>query len=161
MGIEPAFINAYRIKKEIIDSIENKFTLISSHHSYTSIIENALLANTGNKQIGFLKVQFYERLMVVALLKEGALQLIQSYNFQNADTIAYHLSNIIQQFGLLPQDVEINISGLIDFNGEELACIRQFFTAISFDNISTKHALLNDNDHYPLHYFSPFIKLLV
>lgn len=158
---EPSFINAYRIKKEIIDIIENKFTIGNSIHSYTSIIENVFLGTAANKHIGFLKVQFYQRLMVVVLLKDGALQLIQSYTFQNADTIAYHLSNIIQQFDLLPQDVEINISGLIYFDGEELACIRQLFTAISFDNISTQHALLNDNDHYPLHFFSPFIKLLV
>lgn len=161
INAEPELINLFRIKKDLNDMVNSNLMMVTPRHLYSKLLEDVFSNPAKIAKGNFLKIQFYYHQMLIVLMKDGQLQLIQSYSFQTADDVLYYLLNITQQFGLSPQEIQVEISGLIDIKSQKFEYIQKVFSKISFDTISNENFFRNYIGEYPLHYFSPFLNLIV
>ncbi len=150
----------YSIGKSLYDMVNSNLMMISSKHSYSKIIEEVLRSNKSAGGI-FMKVQFYNQLMVIVVMNSGKLQFIQSYSYQIVDDVLYHILNVVQQFQLPIENMMVEVAGLVNSNSSELNYLQKIFSKISFDTNITDHSFKDISKEYPLHYFSPFINLLL
>lgn len=161
VSIEPAVTDLYRVKKQLNDTVNSNLMMVNSKHLYSKLLENIFSVPEKIAKGNFLKIQFYYHSLLIILIKDSHLQLIQSYDFQIADDVLYHLLNITQQFGLAPSEIQVEISGLIDIKSHKFEYIQKVFNQISFDTISNENNFRNYIGEYPLHYFSPFLNLVL
>lgn len=161
VSIKPAVTDLYRVKKQLNDTVNSNLMMVNSKHLYSKLLENIFSVPQKIAKGNFLKIQFYYHSLLIVLIKDSHLQLIQSYDFQIADDVLYHLLNITQQFGLAPSEIQVEISGLIDIKSHKFEYIQKVFNQISFDTISNENNFRNYIGEYPLHYFSPFLNLVL
>jgi hypothetical protein len=156
--VPEGMVNVYRIKKALNDTVNSNLMMITPRHLYSKLLESIL--NNAAASVGVvLKIQFFYNLMVVVLVKEGKLQLIQSYNYKNEDDVLYYLLNIVQQFNLSLTDTQVELSGVIDVKSHHFDYIEKMFKQISFATLGNENILLNYIGDYPQHYFTPFLNL--
>lgn len=151
-------VNAYRIRKSIHELMGRHFLLYKPHHTYSGIV-NDVLTRSGLAD-HFVKVVFYNKHIVVAVTIDKQLQLVQSFVFEGKEDILYHLGNIIEQFQLDAAHSHLEISGMFD-NGSSLhKQLQSRFGLITFDTIGMD-GVFKAATGQPLHYFTPFYKLVV
>lgn len=155
---DAVLINVYRVKKSLNDIVNSNLMMVTPRHTYSKLLEN-VLNNNIVFQGAFLKLQFYNNLMNVVLLKEGRLHLIQSFNFQTPDDVLYYLLNIAEQFQISTTDTPVQISGLIDLKSPYFDYIEKVFKQISFETLKVDNVFRNYSGEYPPHYFTPFLNL--
>ena len=151
-------INAYRIKKSINELMGRHFVLYKPHHSYSKLLEDILTRTELADH--FMKVQFYSKHFIVAVVKEKQLQLIQSFAYEITEDILYHLIHISKQFGLDVSVSNLEISGMFETGSSLHKQIQELFGLITFDGMQPNGVFKLTHDH-PAHYFTPFYKLVV
>ena len=156
--VPEGLVNVYRIKKSLNDTINSNLMMITPRHLYSKLLENILNSNSISNGV-LLKIQFFYNLMLIVLVKDGKLQLIQSYNYKTEEDVLYYLLNIVQQFNLSPTDTQVELSGIIDVKSHHFDYIEKLFKQISFATVSNDNILLNYIGDYPQHYFTPFLNL--
>jgi len=151
--------NIYRIDKSLNDVIKSNFVMLSSSHVYSKILTQLL---GGNRFISgsFLKVQFYYRYMVVVLVKYGRLQMIQTFSSKTPDDVVYHLLNVVEQFSLIAEHTDIELSGIIDKKSQQYELISKIFPQCSEEKIAEENKIPLITE-YPEYYFIPFLNLVV
>ncbi len=154
----PGMVNVYRISKELNEMLNGNFANISTRHTYSKLLETILDENK-TKEEAFIKMQVYYHHMIVAVIKEGKLQLINSFNYQNAEDILYHILHIAEQLGL-PSSTKLEVSGIIDENSPQYIYLQQSFSNICFEDDTLQPLFSGHLNEYPVHYFSPFLQLL-
>lgn len=151
-------VNAYRVKKSIHDLMGRHFPLYKPHHSYSGMLQEVLTRTELADH--FIKVQFYNKHIIAAVVKNGQLQLVQSFRFDTKEDILYHLTNISQQFSLDAAHSHLEISGMFD-NGSQLhKQLQNGFGLITFDTMQAD-GVFKTASGQSLHYFTPFYKLVV
>jgi hypothetical protein len=151
-------VNAYRVRKSIHELMGRHFLLYKPHHSYSGILHDVLTRTELADH--FVKVIFYNKHIIVAVVKEKQLQLIQSFSFETKEDILYHLSNLKEQFALDAAHSNLEISGMFD-NGSQLhKQLQSRFGLITFDTMNMD-GVFKSATNQPLHYFTPFYKLVI
>lgn len=151
-------VNAYRVRKSIHELMGRHFLLYKPHHSYSHIVHDVMTRE--ERADHFVKAVFYNKHMIVAVVVNAALQLVQSFGFETKDDVLYHLSHIREQFGLDALHSHLEISGMFD-NGSILhQQLQSRFGLITFDTMNMD-GVFKSATHQPLHYFTPFYKLVV
>jgi hypothetical protein len=140
--------NIYRIPETILESFEAKFPYATQTHQYS------LLVNRKMKDEDGLFVVFYTNSLTMMLCKEGRLQVIQNFEYSNPDDSAYHLLNACKSFDVMPNQVKLHISGLIDEKSSLYAAIYKYFLHVEFDKLNSDLSLAEGIKNYPLHFFS-------
>lgn len=156
---ETKTVNAYRLRRSIHELVGRHFVLYQPHHTYSAIL-NALYANAhaGDQLV---RMQFYHRHVIVALVKQNKLQLIQSFAYGSPDDVLYYVLSIIQQFGITPIGSHLEISGMFELNTTLHQQLNKLFGQVSFDAIVADASFTAAIAQYPAHYFTPFYKLAV
>lgn len=151
-------VNAYRVKRSIHELMGRHFLLYKPHHSYSGIVHDIL--TRGELDAHFVKVVFYNKHIIAAVVKDRQLQLIQSFSFETKEDVLYHLTNIKEQFELDGAHSHLEISGMFD-NGSTLhKQLQSRFGLITFDTMNMD-GVFKAATNQPLHYFTPFYKLVV
>ncbi|MDE3253767.1 MAG: DUF3822 family protein [Bacteroidota bacterium] len=151
-------VNAYRIRKTIHEQLCRQFVLYKSHHIYTRILEDLL--NRQDLSEHFMRIQFYSKHCILAVIKENRLQLIQSFSFTADEDLLYHLIHCINQFSFTIALSHLEISGIFD-NGNLLhQQLQGLFGLITFDE-TKPDGILKLAGSYPAYYFNSFYKLAV
>ncbi|MEO8174295.1 MAG: DUF3822 family protein, partial [Sediminibacterium sp.] len=148
----------YRIRKSIHELVGRHFLLYKPHHSYSAVLQDVL--SRTELADHFVKAQFYNSHMIVAVVKNQQLQLIQSFSFEASDDIVYHLANITGQFELNISHSHLEISGSFE-NGSVLH--QQLQSMFGLLTLDTMHAdgIFKSTTGHPLHHFTPYYKLVV
>lgn len=155
---EGEMINAYRVDNSLHEWLEANHPSHTSNHAYTALLND--IFNRTELAGHFVKVIFYNRHIVVAVVKNGTLQIVQSFAFEGREDILYHLSNINEQFGLDVTHSHLEISGMFD-NGSVLhRQLQSRFGLITFDTMNMS-GIFKAAVNQPQHYFTPFYKLVV
>jgi hypothetical protein len=149
-------VNAYRVKKSLLEWVGRQFILYHPHHTYTKII-SCLLANK-IPETAFVKLQVYAAHFIIAVTKNAQLQLIQSFTYQAEEDILYHVMNILHQFQMDPSTANIEISGRMY---TESAVYKQFHKIFGEISVETTDEPAFIQETYPPHFFTPFHKLTV
>ncbi len=156
INVNEGLVNIYQVKKSLNDMVSSNLMMVTPRHVYSKLLETILNSNKVSKGV-FLKLQFYYKLMVVVLIKDGKLFLIQSYTYQTADDVLYYLLNIADQFQLSPNEAEVEISGIMDIKSHKFDYIEKLFKKISFSDIEPGNPFQNFIGEYPPHYFTHFL----
>jgi hypothetical protein len=151
-------VNVYRIKKTIYEQVNRYFLLNKPHHIYSALVADILSATDLPDHL--IKVIFYSKHLIAAVVKEGKLQLIQSFSYDTKEDVLYHLANLNRQFSLSPDHSQLEISGKFDTGSELHQQLQPMFGLISFDT-TEPDGIFKTAGEYPLHYFTPFHKLIV
>lgn len=150
--ITPASLyNVFRVPETLYSFIQAKFPDARSQHQYSVLLEEN--AADRNK----IAVIFYTGKMVVSVIKNGKYQLINSFNYQTAEDVAYSLLNICKQFELENRDIEI--SGLLEKKSALYKEIYKYFDTIELTPLPENKNFINEIVEHPAHYFSHIFAL--
>jgi hypothetical protein len=149
-------VNAYRIRKSIHETIGRHFLLYKPHHIYSKVADDLL----SRKDLAedFMFVQLYHAHMVLAVVKKGELQLIQTFHFNKQEDILYHLLNCSGQFDFDTNISHLEISGMFETGSVIHKQIQPLFGLISFDSTEPT-GVFKHTTGYPPYYFTPYAKL--
>jgi len=158
IAADSPMVNVYRIKKTIYEQVNRYFLLNKPHHIYSVLVENILAVK--DLPDHFIKVAFYSKHFIAIVVKEGKLQLVQSFAYDTKEDVLYHLANLNRQFTLNAVHSQLEISGRFDTGSELHQQLQPLFGLISFDT-TEPDGIFKTTGEYPSHYFTPFHKLIV
>ncbi|HTL07026.1 MAG TPA: DUF3822 family protein [Chitinophagaceae bacterium] len=144
--------NVFRIPAEVHHVLATHFVQGKHWHYYSLWLQHC--ANT--EQQDSMAVIFYPKRMLVTVMKNQQLLLLQSFNYEAAEDVGYHLLNICGQLGLSPQDIPLMLSGMIDHGSALHTEIFKYFGQVNLDSHLPAQPALQE---YPGHFFSPLMKL--
>ena len=155
-----SLITVYRIQKPLFDMVNSNLMMVNARHTYSKLLED-IFTEDSVLEGEFLELRFYYGYFVGIVIKSGKLQLIQSYSFQTADDILYYLLSIAKQFQLSTIETQVKVSGIIDSKSTEMDYIVKVFNIISLNTEMPDLDFKKNSSGYPLHYFTPFLNLIV
>jgi hypothetical protein len=155
--VEPGVMNVYRVNENLFNYLNQRFINATFHHSYSNIIRR-VAGNTSVLPNEFIAVQFYNTFLIAAVMKNGVLQLIQTFAYETPQDVMYFLLNIINRLELLGENLMIKISGMIDVDFKLYRELITYFKKVMIENETVPAALPELGEH-PLHYFTPFFNL--
>jgi len=150
--------NVYRVPSGLQNLIESKFSSGEYWHFYSLMLkqmEGIRKTHAGDE----LKIIFYPHRVVTALVKSGQLQMVQSFEYEIAEDVAYYLLNICQQFHCDPNTISVQFSGLVDTDSPLYTEMTKYFLHVSSENRSSQFSYAIEFDEYPLHFFTPVFSI--
>lgn len=160
VNVKASLITVYRIQKPLFDMINSNLMMVNARHTYSKLLEE-VFSKDSIPEGEFLDLRFYPGFFIASVLKSGKLQLIHSYDFQTADDILYYLLSITKQFQLSTAETQVKVSGIIDVKSPEMDYISKVFSKITINTEMPGLDFKRNISSYPLHYFTPFLNLIV
>lgn len=145
--------NVYRIPQPVIDVFATHLPVATQTHLFTGIVNRDL--PEGNH----LFTVFYSNSITIMLCREGKLQVIQNFEYNDADDCVFHLLNICKAFEVKPDSVTLHINGMIDANSGLYAAIYKYFLNIQFDPLPADYTYYESVKEQPPHFFSHLFAL--
>ena len=144
--------NVYSIPNNIINTIGELFPKANHCHLY-SLLQN--ITQTDENQLYCIINSTH---LIVQLVKEGKLQMVQTFEYKTPDDITYYLLNMCKSFDVLPQKTPILLNGFITADNLVMVELQRYFT-IEYGSLP-KSLIINDEiQKYPLHYFNHLFEL--
>ncbi|MEX6686889.1 DUF3822 family protein [Danxiaibacter flavus] len=156
--IVPDYIVAYCIPETILAAAERAFPKVSFSHKKT------LLYNTDTQEYpkdALLQVAFYRNNCSVVVYQQHAISLVQNFCYQTSEDVLYFLLNCMKQLNIENSDATVQVSGLIDKNSAMYGELYKYIANLETDDLSADKLDKAVFEDYPLHYFSPFYKMVV
>jgi hypothetical protein len=138
--------NIYAVPKELHEWITRQFSSARFWHQYSISLKN-VQASTGTSQ---LMVDFRTNELTVIAFNEKTVVLTQTFPYSTPEDVLYHLLKVCKQFGFSQENVQVNLSGLVDQNSALYKELYQYFIHIQFRTVTWQQS----NDEYPLHFFT-------
>jgi hypothetical protein len=107
-----------------------------------------------------ISVVFYPSRVLVAVTNNKQLQLLQSFSYQAAEDVSYHLLNVCNQLSLSAATVPVLLAGMIDASSTVYTEIQKYFNHADLD-VFPAAAATPALQEYPSHFFSPLLKLAI
>ncbi|MBS1578730.1 MAG: DUF3822 family protein [Bacteroidetes bacterium] len=158
LDINTPIVNVYRIKRILYEMVRTNFMMVQPKHLYTQLLENNLGGYNLHSGTS-LKIQFYNKCILLLLLKDGKLQYIQSHSCLTQDDMLYYILSLLQQFHIQPADVKVELGGQIDTRSQYYDYIKKIFTNIQFEIVASEKLMKELKENYPPHYLSPYFNL--
>lgn len=155
--VEPGIINVYRVRQDVHGYLQRRFQKVTLSHAYSNIIRRATSHTSGHTD-ELITIQFYNTFMIVVVVKNGGLQLIQTFMYETPEDVLYYLLNITRQFELFSERLTLKISGMIDVEFKLYRELITYFKRIVLENEVGPNAIPDLGEH-PVHYFTPFFNL--
>ncbi|MDB5246552.1 MAG: hypothetical protein JWQ40_946 [Segetibacter sp.] len=157
--VEPGMMNVYRIAEDWFTVLNTYFPKTSFKHSWSNTIRT--LTDASNDFPGaFISVQFYNTSITVVAMKDKQLHLIQSFVYENPEDVLYYLLNITERLELDGDQLQLQISGMIDLDFKLYRELVKYFKNVTVEN-TDRSKVLPDTGEHPLHYFTPFFNLAI
>ncbi|HEX8277631.1 MAG TPA: DUF3822 family protein, partial [Segetibacter sp.] len=157
LPIEPGMMNVFRVPEELTTVLQHNLTQVTFEHTYSNVVK-IVASDISAFPSGCIYIQFYNTSIIVTVVKNGKLQIIQSFIYETEEDVIYYLLNLTRLFELNTVDLSIQISGLIDLDLTLYKELIAYFKHVEVQNVN-KSALLLDIKEHPLHYFTPFFNL--
>lgn len=152
--------NVYRISPDVHRLLQQQFTAGTYWHYYSLMLKSYKMFDT-NETAECIKVVFYSDKMITLVLKNGKVQLMQTFHYQDAKDVAYHLLNCCRQLAVSQEEVLLLVGGLIDRQSALSEELHKYFLNISFEEIDESIKITDELKELPLHYFSSILKMAV
>ena len=114
----------------------------------------ALLPDLIKDEQDYLFCIFSPGQLKALLVKDGKLQVMQSFNYKTPEDAAFHLLNICKGFGVDVNKVSVHLSGMIDENSALFSHLYKYFLQIKFENLPAQFQYPQEINQFPAHYFS-------
>lgn len=144
--INPGLLNCYRIPVPVSEVINEHFPQAKIKHQYSIILEQS---KCEDNQICLI---FYTQKMVVYVRKEGKIQFINSFDFQEPEDASYHILNVSKQLNI--ENPRLLVHGLIEEKSPLFTDLYKYFEEIKFAELPDNNFYTEDITQFPAHYFS-------
>ncbi|MHA4807594.1 DUF3822 family protein [Flavitalea flava] len=152
--------NVYRISPDVHQLLQQQFTAGKYWHYYSLLLKSYKMFDA-TEEVDCLKVIFYTDKMVVLVIREGKVHLMQTFHYQDAKDVAYHLLNCCHLLGLSQEKVKLQVGGLIDRQSALSTELYKYFLQITYEEIDESIKVTDELKELPLHYFSSILKMAV
>jgi len=152
--------NVYRISPDLHHLLQQQFTAGKYWHYYSLLLKSYKMFDSGSGQ-DCMKVVFYPDKMVALVVRQGKVHLMQTFHYQDARDVAYHLLNTCKQLDINPEEVRMIVGGLIDRQSILSEELYKYFLQIDFEEIDESIKITDELKELPLHYFSSILKMAV
>lgn len=149
--------NVYRVPRDIHQLLKEKFSGSQYWHYYTLLLLSPDVAQADRSHV--IKAVFYHDKFIAAFYSEGRLQLIQTFNFQTPEDVAYYLLLMAQQLGVPQGSVVLSISGMIDRQSALYTELQKYFQEVFEEGLPARISANGLLEEFPPHYFSPLLKM--
>jgi Protein of unknown function (DUF3822) len=137
--------NIYAVPKEMQEQLIQKFPVARCRHQYSLAIKNVNAGDVG----GSLSVDFGKDDFTLIAAKSGKFLLAQTFEYATPEDVLFYLLKTCQQFSLSQQEVQLQLSGLIDKQSSLYNELYQYFKNVEF-----REANWNIESKYPAHFFT-------
>lgn len=145
-------VHCYRLPAGLQEYTNQCFTTPQYRHYHTVLLQWLQQQSPAGDM---MQVAFHKQHINVAVLRNGVLQLVQSYGYQSAEDVAYRLLAAAQQLQLDPQTVQVQVCGLVDEHSAMYSELQKYFLQTAW--LQRPAAFQYDPvfDQYPAHFFTP------
>ena len=145
--------NIYLVPRQIDGVVSYLFSADSCTHLYSLL---PTLSNfTGNN----LYCIFGTGNFIVMLLKEGILQIIQSFQYKTGDDVVYYLLQLCSSFDVAVNETNVLLNGMIDVSSNLYFELNKYFLRLQLQPLPNSFAYPDEIKKYPSHYFSHLFSL--
>ena len=152
--------NVYRISPELHHLMQQQFSAGKYWHYYSLLLKSYKMFEH-EKDRDCIKTIFYADKMIALVLKKGKIQLMQTFLYQDAKDVSYHLLNCCRQLEISQEEVVLLVGGLIDKQSTLSTELYKYFLHIVFEQIDESIKVTDELRELPLHYFSSILKMAV
>lgn len=152
--------NVYRIAQDLHQMLQHSFTAGKYWHYYSLLLKSYKMFDSTDPE-DCIKVIFYSDKMIVLVVRDGKVQLAQTFLYQDARDVVYHLLNCCRQLELDPEKVKLLVGGLIDRQSSLSTELHKYFLRVQFEEIDESIKITDELKELPLHYFSSILKIAV
>jgi hypothetical protein len=152
--------NVYRISPDLHTLLQNSFTAGKYWHYYSLLLKSYKMFDSTDPE-DCIKVIFYSDKMVALVVRNGKVQLVQTFLYQDTKDVLYHLLNCSRLLGLGQENVKLLVGGLIDRKSALSEELHKYFLRLQFDEIDESIKITDELKELPLHYFSNILKIAV
>lgn len=147
----------YRIPADVHTYYQQKFSAGKYWHLYSLWLASLqrFLPEASKHRAHVL---FYPDKMVVAVYKNDQLQLVQTFIYQVAEDVVYHLLNVCRQLEISPEEILLQVSGYVQQDSPVYTEIMKYFLQCRLDEVPEPIDAAAFNS-LPAHYFSPLLKM--
>ncbi|MBK8951666.1 MAG: DUF3822 family protein [Chitinophagaceae bacterium] len=136
--------NVYSLPVFVQQWMAEQYQAFRYFHQHTIALRNLL-----NNESGLIQADFCQNSFSIVAGKGNKLLLAQTYFYESPSDALYYLLKICQEFSLLQQDVQVQLSGFIDKESSLYRELHQYFIHISFRDADTVVTAEN-----PAHFFT-------
>ena len=140
--------NVYRVPETILSGLPPHILSMVQTHQFTLLPE--LLEKTGNS----LLAVFYQNTVSLTLGRDGKLLFSGDFTFHDPEEAAYHVLNVLGNFGLPPDETTILLSGMIDADSNLYTALFKYFLNLKWLPLPEGASCTEDIRQYPAHFFS-------
>jgi hypothetical protein len=152
--------NVYRISPDLHQLLQHSFTAGKYWHYYSLLLKSFKMFDSNDPE-DCIKVIFYSDRMVTLFVRNGKVQLIQTFLYHDTKDVIYHLLNGCRQLGLNQESVKLLVGGLIDRQSSLSTELHKYFLRLQFEEIDESIRITDELKELPLHYFSSILKIAV
>jgi hypothetical protein len=145
--------NIYSVPKQVDWVIANLFFEAKNYHLYSLLAEKS---RRGDNQL-YCIVSTTQ--ITVQLLKQGVLQIIQSFEYKESIDAVYHLLNICERFEVNLNETVVYLNGMIDANSNLYNELFKYFLHPVFAPLPEAFTYAEEIRKLPAHYFSHLFEL--
>ena len=145
--------NAYRVHSEIISVLGKAVPGAVIHHSSTLQLKCSRSSTS-------LCVIVYHHIMKLMLFDGNRLRFVQQFLYKTPSDAAYLLLNACHQHGLAPENVSLDLSGIIDKDSNLYREIIKYFLDVNLQAVQEGVELDEELDKVSSHYFSHLTNLV-
>ena len=145
--------NIYSVPRQVDSTIDYLFSADCSTHEYSLLPD--VLKEEGNH----LYCIFNSSYFTVMLLKEGTLQVMQSFEYKTPEDVAYYLLQLCESFDVLPSDIIIHLNGMIAASSNLYNELNKYFLHLQFEKLPDNYIYPEAFKDYPEHFFSHLFAL--
>ncbi len=145
--------NSYRINRDIAE-------ILSHVRMSPEILHSTSLQIKCDAERTFVRAIVYHHIIKLLLFKEGKVQLVQQFPYKTPADAAYLLLNACHQHAMLPGEVEVVISGIIDKDSNLYREISKYFLQLNLDQVNEAVQLDDELKDVSAHYFSHLTHLI-
>lgn len=152
--------NVYRISPDLHQLLQQSFTAGKYWHYYSLLLKSYKMFDSTDPE-DCIKVIFYSDKMVVLAVRDGKVQLVQTFHYQDTRDVVFHLLNCCRLLRLDQEKVKLLVGGLIDRQSSLSTELHKYFLRLQFEEIDESIKITDELKELPLHYFSSILKIAV
>lgn len=105
-------VNIFSVERKIVELLDKRFGKVEKVHQQTALLAKSLSYPKNTDDHSYkLSLQIHKGWFDLMLVKDGALQLLNAFEYVGQNDILYFVLNALKQFKVQPVDVSLCLSG--------------------------------------------------
>ena len=148
--------HVYSVPPALHEELVRKYPIASFSHFNTGWLKKKF-RHTQKSTV--MEVVLYPSHIIVSFWKEDRLLIIQCFEYDTPEDVAWCLLNVTSQWEMEPAGLPVVVSGLVEIQSPMYAEIKKYFLDVELDARPADFQYDFSFDNYPQHFFSPIFSL--